>query len=108
MIIISNIYLILESIEEVIVRQDDPGNSVVHKNTLFHDSVSDTRPRNIHANEPFEAKLSLKSDFPLPATYTSESHKIEWLVTIRIALTGRKFWRKKIPINASYRRTSDQ
>lgn len=91
---------ILESREEVRSRLD--GNeTVVHKNRIFYESVSDTRLRNIHANEPFEAILSLKSDYPLPPSYTSESYNIEWLVTIKLVLSGRKIWRK-IPIQATY------
>jgi len=99
---IEMILQIREIVEKHYASAQDTDNVKLYTHTVFKGRVSDTQSHRIHANELFQAKLALKSDSPLPASFSSKTNKIEWLVTMTIVLTRWAKWRKYIPIEATY------
>lgn len=81
-------------------RPDITDDTRVHEHIVFAKKVADTQPHHFYSKEPFEAKIFLKSNSPLPPTYRRGDSRIEWLVTVKIGLSKWAIWKRKVFVEA--------
>lgn len=86
--------------EDYVTGAFDSISTKVHEHTVFEKNETDTQLYDFNSKETFEAKIAIKSDSPLPASYNSDNSRIEWLVTVKIVFSNWATWRRKVFVEA--------